>query len=45
MKKNNKAGGLIVPDFEQYYKTVVIKTVQYWNKNRFRVQWNRLDSL
>ena len=27
MKKNNKAGGLIVPDFEQYYKTVVIRTV------------------
>lgn len=27
MKKNNKAGGIMVPDFEPCYKTTVIKTV------------------
>ena len=45
MKKNNKAGGIMVPDFEPCYKTAVIKTVQYQHKSRFKVQWNRIESL
>ena len=45
LKGKKKVEGLILPDFEIYYKVTVSKRLLTWHKDKHIDKWNRIENL
>ena len=44
LNKKNEARGITLPDFQLYYRTMIIKIAWNWQKNSHMVHRNRIES-
>lgn len=42
-EKKNKVDKGVLPDFNTYYKDMVIYTIGYWGQDRQTDQWNKIE--
>jgi hypothetical protein len=45
LKNKRTSGGITISDLKLYYRTIVIKAVWYWYRDRQVDQWHRTEDL